>query len=56
MLREPAWWLDCLLGVSKCLRERKSVPWRRYLSWMELVRQPLASEVEWAGRFGDPAE
>ena len=56
IVREPMWWLDCLGGVRKCLRARRPVRWRQYLAWMRLVRQPLASEAEWAARFGHPAE
>jgi len=54
-IREPAWWLAALRGLSPCLRERQPLPWEKYRAWMELVRTPLASEKEWAAKFGAAA-
>jgi GT2 family glycosyltransferase len=51
-IREPAWWLTALPGVSRCLKERQALPWAKYRAWMELVRAPLASEEEWTAKFG----
>jgi hypothetical protein len=53
VLREPQWWLDCVRGIGRCLRERKPLPWQRYRAWMELVRRPIESEEEWRARFGE---
>lgn len=52
-LREPQWWLDAIAGVSRCLAERRPVPWRRYRDWMQLVRRPIHDEGEWMAKFGD---
>jgi GT2 family glycosyltransferase len=54
-IREPAWWLAALPGLSRCLRERHPLPWKKYRAWMELVRTPLASEDEWSAKFGTTA-
>jgi GT2 family glycosyltransferase len=51
-IREPAWWLAALRGISCCLRRRQPLPWAQYRAWMELVRTPLASEEEWTAKFG----
>jgi len=51
-LREPVWWASFLAGIPRCLAERRPVPWKRYRSWMELLRKPTSSEEEWMRRFG----
>jgi GT2 family glycosyltransferase len=53
-IREPAWWLAALPGISRCLRDRQPLAWAKYRAWMEIVRTPLASEKEWTARFGTP--
>jgi len=50
-LQEPRWWWKCLLGVGPCWRGRSPLPWRGYLEWMRLLRQPIAYEKEWLSRF-----
>ena len=40
-------------GLGKCLGARQPLPWARYRAWMEMVRKPLATEEEWAAKFGD---
>lgn len=52
LLREPAWWVACVPGLRECLRRRQPLPWRRYLAWMRLARQPLRAEAEWEVVFG----
>lgn len=51
-VREPQWWLAFCRGLPRCLRERAPLPWRSYVEWMRLVRQPIASDDEWHARFG----
>lgn len=46
MLGEPRWWWACLAGLPAALGHRRAVPWRHYLAWMRLVRQPIAAETE----------
>ena len=53
VLREPSWWSQAIAGIPRCLAERKPVSWRRYWRWMNLVRHPLRSEVEWNALFGE---
>jgi len=36
MVREPAWWLQALAGIPRCLRARKPVRWADYRRWLEL--------------------
>ena len=55
VVREPAWWLAALHGLSQCFRTRAPLPWRRYRAWMELVRSPLATKAEWDAKFGERA-
>ena len=52
VVREPAWWLAALGGISRTLVERKPLPWAKYRAWMELVRTPITSEEEWNAKFG----
>jgi GT2 family glycosyltransferase len=54
-VREPAWWLAALRGLSSCLAGRQPLPWRKYRAWMELVRNPILSEAEWNEKFGKGA-
>ena len=54
LVREPAWWCDCLRGVAARLGERQPLPWRKYRAWMELVRRPIHSTDEWVAKFGEP--
>lgn len=51
IVREPIWWIDFLAGLSRCLTQRKPIPWRRYRAWMELVRSPITSDREWERKF-----
>ena len=55
ILREPQWWFACLAGLSGLVGRRRVVPWRFYLAWMRLVRQPIASETEWRKIAGPAA-
>jgi GT2 family glycosyltransferase len=41
-IREPVWWWSALLGLRRCLRFRKPVPWRIYYQWMKLARRPIS--------------
>jgi GT2 family glycosyltransferase len=50
-LREPLWWFSALAGTFKCIRERRPVPWRVYLAWMRLARNPAFSFSELRRRF-----
>ncbi len=52
VVREPAWWWAALRGIPDCLAARQPLPWKHYRAWMELVRHPIATEEEWAGKFG----
>ncbi len=52
VLREPIWWHNALLGISRCWWDRKPLRWKKYRAWMELVRHPIASEEEWIAQFG----
>jgi len=54
-VREPAWWLAALRGISRCFSERQPLPWEKYRAWMELVRTPIVSEEEWTAKFGAAA-
>jgi GT2 family glycosyltransferase len=56
VIREPAWWLAFARGVPQCLAARRPLPWRIYLSWMRLLRTPIADVAEWSKRFGNRAE
>jgi len=40
MASEPVWWSKCLIGIGRCLDERKPIPWEQYRQWMDLVRHP----------------
>jgi GT2 family glycosyltransferase len=51
-VREPQWWLAALVGLSRCLAERRPLSWARYAAWMQLVGHPIASEREWQEKFG----
>ena len=37
MVREPAWWLQALAGIPRCLRARKPVRWADYRRWLQLA-------------------
>jgi len=50
--REPAWWLQCIAGLGRCLKERYALPWARYRAWMELVRHPIEDATNWEAQFG----
>lgn len=52
VVREPAWWLAALGGISRSLAARHPLPWEKYRAWMELVRTPITSEEEWTAKFG----
>lgn len=52
VIREPVWWWQAIRGIPKCLVARNPVPWSQYWAWMELVRHPLRSEMEWNALFG----
>lgn len=52
--REPAWWIQCITGLRRCLKERRAVPWPRYRAWMNLVRHPIEDAAEWEAKFGKP--
>ncbi len=49
--REPRWWWQCLGGLSRCLRERRALPWPRYRAWMGLVRTPHNDTARWDRDF-----
>jgi len=36
VVREPLWWWQALAGVPFCLRQRRSISWVRYRSWLRL--------------------
>jgi GT2 family glycosyltransferase len=36
VVREPAWWLQALAGISYCLRKRRPVSWTSYKRWLRL--------------------
>lgn len=54
VVREPAWWWAALGGIARCAAARQPLPWPRYRAWMNMVRQPLATEEEWKAKFGRP--
>jgi GT2 family glycosyltransferase len=37
-LRQPLWWAAFLVGLPQILGQRKPVPWRVYLDWMQRIR------------------
>jgi len=37
-LREPGWWVEALVGMPNCLRNRAAIPWPVYYQWMRLSR------------------
>lgn len=53
LIREPVWWWQAIRGIPQCLAKRNPIPWSRYRAWMELVRHPLRSEMEWNALFGE---
>jgi len=50
-VREPKWWLAFLGGIPRCLAARAPLPWRRYVAWMRLLRNPIRDRAEWARHF-----
>jgi len=36
VVREPAWWVQAVAGVTFCLRKRTPIPWRQYRRWLQL--------------------
>lgn len=52
--REPEWWRATLNKLVLCLFDRRAIPWKKYRAWMQLVRQPIADDAEWAAKFGRP--
>jgi len=42
VLREPLWWGSFLAGLPRCIAARHPIPWNKYRTWMELVRNPRA--------------
>jgi hypothetical protein len=40
VMREPSWWWAALCGIPIVWQKRGSLSWRRYLSWMRLLRTP----------------
>ncbi len=52
LVREPGWWMACCAGLPECFRQRRPLPWPRYLAWMRLARTPLRDEAEWFAIFG----
>ncbi len=52
LIREPLWWAKFAAGIPKCIAERRPIAWRRYRAWMQLVRHPISSEIEWTAKFG----
>lgn len=55
VMREPQWWWSMIQGAGRALRERKPLPWARYVAWMRLARTPITSEQEWNALFGEDA-
>jgi len=55
IVREPQWWWAMLCGARRALRERRPLPWTRYVAWMQLARKTIASEQEWNALFGRDA-
>lgn len=53
VVREPVWWLSALRGLNVCVRERRPVKWKQYLSWMKLARRPLFNQSQWREAFGE---
>jgi GT2 family glycosyltransferase len=37
IVREPAWWMQALAGIPRCLRARKPVRWADYRRWLQLA-------------------
>ena len=35
VIREPAWWWQAMAGMGYCLRQRRSVTWMQYNSWLK---------------------
>jgi hypothetical protein len=52
VLREPVWWWQALVGLMRCARSRRAVPWRKYRAWMQLVREPHGDAGKWEREFG----
>ena len=52
LVREPGWWIACLAGLPECFRQRRPLPWPRYLAWMRLARAPIRDEAQWLAVFG----
>lgn len=50
-VREPKSWFAFLRGIPRCLAARAPVPWRRYLAWMRLLRNPIRDRAEWDAKF-----
>lgn len=40
-IREPLWWSDAFAGLGRTRKQRQTVPWGKYVSWMRLARNPL---------------
>jgi GT2 family glycosyltransferase len=53
VLREPVWWWQALVGLMRCARSRRAVPWRKYRAWMQLVREPHGDAGKWEREFGE---
>jgi GT2 family glycosyltransferase len=43
IVREPAWWLQAMAGIPRCLRLRKPVAWADYRRWLRLPEVSYAS-------------
>jgi GT2 family glycosyltransferase len=45
IVREPAWWLQALAGIPRCLRARQPVPWAAYRTWLGLPENGFMPEL-----------
>jgi GT2 family glycosyltransferase len=54
VIREPAWWLAALRGLTASVDHRKPVPARVYKQWLRLIRNPILSTEQWQAAFGRP--
>ncbi len=50
-VREPLWWGQAAYKLIASYRNRRPVPWCRYVAWMKLARRPLKKHEDFLRQF-----